>query len=445
MVKQSYYQSIILLANLATKIDLPMFVQDVVVGEEEEPKAIDLNDIRDLRVIVWYDEETGNGRDAKYELLADGVVRTSLPIRKEDMSERVLISGVYGDIQFEAIVAIKHVEYGASEIELTPYVLRNATGAGGGEGGMQQYILGYADGHITHNGVALTFAEVKAAVEDTSKFVYLEFANALHLPCFIVDSEGNSAVAFSAAFQVDGAPYIERVAINEQGDVKIDNMRCVHFSNNNSVVIGSNTTASGSYSHAEGRDTTAIGSYSHAEGRDTIASGIASHAEGQGTTTSGLYSHVEGRYNDFNDFANQLGAFVHGCGTKTSDRANAFAIAQDGKIYVIGLGGYDGKNHTQALSLQELLGLSNIQASTNVRVNNYDVPQLTAEQVTQAYNAIVAGRNITITDATGNYHLGVTQADLLNGDIAISLIFLNVMLLTYEISGSSVEIQFKNL
>ena len=61
------------------------------------------------------------------------------------------------------------------------------------------------------------------------------------------------------------------------------------------VAIGTATTASGYYSHAEGNGTEASGWGSHAEGVDTIASGEDSHAEGNRTTASGNFgSHAEG-------------------------------------------------------------------------------------------------------------------------------------------------------
>ena len=62
-----------------------------------------------------------------------------------------------------------------------------------------------------------------------------------------------------------------------------------------SVAEGYNTSAGGSYSHAEGRQTT-CGAYSHAEGYLTTAYGTHSHAEGSRTTTLGAatFSHTEG-------------------------------------------------------------------------------------------------------------------------------------------------------
>ena len=54
------------------------------------------------------------------------------------------------------------------------------------------------------------------------------------------------------------------------------------------------TSASGSYSHAEGYCTVASGAASHTEGSDTSASGYYSHAEGYATKSFGDYSHAEG-------------------------------------------------------------------------------------------------------------------------------------------------------
>jgi hypothetical protein len=61
-----------------------------------------------------------------------------------------------------------------------------------------------------------------------------------------------------------------------------------------SLEQGYQTTASGSYSHAEGGETQAIGEGSHAEGRQTTASGDYSHAEGEYTQAIGFVSHAEG-------------------------------------------------------------------------------------------------------------------------------------------------------
>ena len=70
---------------------------------------------------------------------------------------------------------------------------------------------------------------------------------------------------------------------------------------NGGVEHGSNVTASGAWSHAEGTDTQAIGSHSHAEGDSTQAIGDGSHAEGIGTIASGSGQLAAGQYNTHNN------------------------------------------------------------------------------------------------------------------------------------------------
>ena len=81
----------------------------------------------------------------------------------------------------------------------------------------------------------------------------------------------------------------------------------------NSVALGQDCTASGSFSHAEGNNTTASGEKSHAEGDRTTASGdFGSHAEGCMSTASGSNSHAEGEYTTASSNAS------HAEGTRTT-------------------------------------------------------------------------------------------------------------------------------
>ncbi len=76
--------------------------------------------------------------------------------------------------------------------------------------------------------------------------------------------------------------------------IKANNSTANLASGQYSYAEGSNTTASGLASHAEGGSTSSSNNYSHAEGVFTIASGGGSHSEGGNTTSSGTYSHAEG-------------------------------------------------------------------------------------------------------------------------------------------------------
>lgn len=94
---------------------------------------------------------------------------------------------------------------------------------------------------------------------------------------------------------------------------------------------GANTTASGSYSHAEGYQTIASGEYSHAESYLTSASGDYSHAEGQKTTANGQYSHAEGNQTVASN------AYSHAEGWRTTamnryDHAEGYTTNANGQV-----------------------------------------------------------------------------------------------------------------
>ena len=111
---------------------------------------------------------------------------------------------------------------------------------------------------------------------------------------------------------------------------------------------GNITRAAGTSSHAEGHETTANGTRSHAEGGRTIAEGDCSHTEGLQTQATNTAEHAEGLYN-----ASHTGT-RHSIGIGTSDtaRKNAVEVMDDGRVFVHGIGGYDGTNPGSAGTLQ---------------------------------------------------------------------------------------------
>lgn len=119
-----------------------------------------------------------------------------------------------------------------------------------------------------------------------------------------------------------------------------------------SHVEGQYTTASGDYSHAEGTSTRALYINAHAEGQDTTAGAANSHAEGQGTVTEEVCGHVAGMYNAV--VAN--GLFNFGIGSSDEKRKSAMIITNEGKVYFIDAGGYDGGTSiANAKSIQDIL------------------------------------------------------------------------------------------
>lgn len=99
-----------------------------------------------------------------------------------------------------------------------------------------------------------------------------------------------------------------------------------------------NNTVSGDYAHAEGQGCSANGDASHAEGKGTDVEGHYGHAEGLRTIVENDCEHAEGCYN----VSNTGTRHSIGIGTSESDRRNALEVMDDGRVYVHGVGGYDG-------------------------------------------------------------------------------------------------------
>lgn len=121
---------------------------------------------------------------------------------------------------------------------------------------------------------------------------------------------------------------------------------------NSSHAEGYGTTASGDYSHSEGGGNTASGLFSHAEGSFTVANGDSSHTEGYDTITQNNAEHAQGRYNASHTGDTAADRTIHSIGIGEPDaRANAVEVMQDGKVFINGVGGYDGTNPTTATNL----------------------------------------------------------------------------------------------
>ena len=99
-----------------------------------------------------------------------------------------------------------------------------------------------------------------------------------------------------------------------------------------------NNAVSGDYAHAEGQGCSANGDASHAEGKGTDVEGHYGHAEGLRTIVENDCEHAEGCYN----VSNTGTRHSIGIGTSESDRRNALEVMDDGRVYVHGVGGYDG-------------------------------------------------------------------------------------------------------
>lgn len=114
------------------------------------------------------------------------------------------------------------------------------------------------------------------------------------------------------------------------------------------------SVAYGMRSHSENHGNVSYGEGSHSEGEYTVAIGDFSHTEGVGTVTNNKGEHAEGQYNKStktNTTYGNAGNTQHSIGIGTSSaRKNAVEVMQNGDMYVVGLGGYDGTNPTATTS-----------------------------------------------------------------------------------------------
>ena len=106
----------------------------------------------------------------------------------------------------------------------------------------------------------------------------------------------------------------------------------------NSAAFGRLGVASGLSSMVQGQNCKATAWGSHAQGGITEANGKYSHSEGNRTVAGNESEHAEGVYN-----VSREGTTRHSVGVGSSSlRKNAFEITNDGKVYVLGAGGYEG-------------------------------------------------------------------------------------------------------
>lgn len=81
-----------------------------------------------------------------------------------------------------------------------------------------------------------------------------------------------------------------------------------------------------------------------------------------------------------------------------------------------------------------------IETATNTTVGAYQAPNPTVEQVMTAYNAVVSAIPCTLTDALGQQHFVVNQADTIGDVISISILYYMEMIITYSVENDSVVI-----
>lgn len=173
---------------------------------------------------------------------------------------------------------------------------------------------------------------------------------------------------------------------------------------------GLGTYAIGDHTHAEGQNTHAVGLNAHAEGLRGWANGQHSHAEGVDTVTSNTAEHAEGKFNKSNKADGSFGSAgntLHsiGIGTSASDRKNAVEVMQNGDFYLLGVGGYDGKNPAASKAVQQVIGAL-LDTFKPVQVNDNKSGATDATQLAElkAYAAKLAAYGV---DTTNGYEIPI--------------------------------------
>lgn len=168
-------------------------------------------------------------------------------------------------------------------------------------------------------------------------------------------------------------------------------------------------SAYGSYSHTEGSFTVAMGDSSHAEGSASKALGDYSHAEGLNTKTTNIAEHASGKYNKSTPNVTQ---FSVGIGTDEERRTNAYEVTTDGKMYVKGVGGYDGTNVTSnnvddlATAISQAGGVTDYNDLGNVPLLNTESGGYKTPDATEADSAAFASGYQTIASGAFSHTEG---------------------------------------
>lgn len=210
-----------------------------------------------------------------------------------------------------------------------------------------------------------------------------------------------------------------------------------------SSASGYGTQAEANYSHTEGfitkvsSDDEHDARYGHAEGYMTSATGLASHAEGDTTYTQNIAEHAQGRGNRSHkdsDAFGSAGNTIHSIGIASNNQdlttnKNAVEIMQNGDQYIIGIGGYEGKDIENVKTVQEIINAkaeqSDLEAETqraiveeNKKLNKENpgvfsayVVDATGEQGTKEISASAKQYSIAYRGIDGKLIVGEPSAN----------------------------------
>lgn len=155
------------------------------------------------------------------------------------------------------------------------------------------------------------------------------------------------------------------------------------------------TVSYGEHSHVEGSGNVSYGEDSHAEGYYNFAVGNQSHVEGRNTVSKNVSEHAEGSFNISNktsDTYGNAGNTQHSIGIGDSTtRKNAEEIMQNGDMYLIGVGSYNGTNYSSATTVQDV-----INGKQNALVSGTNIKTINNESILGSGNISISGGGGTV-------------------------------------------------
>lgn len=86
-----------------------------------------------------------------------------------------------------------------------------------------------------------------------------------------------------------------------------------------------------------------------------------------------------------------------------------------------------------------------VNSVNNITVEGISVPELSEGQVVAIYNAIVNKQMVIVKSVDNSGHFVITQADALNGEISVVLIYYASALITYTTTAHGVEVSVQAL
>lgn len=166
----------------------------------------------------------------------------------------------------------------------------------------------------------------------------------------------------------------------------------------------------GDNSYTEGRDCLAF-EKGHAVGSNTRAIGAGSYTVGEGTEAKNDKEFACGAFNKSSKGYGERTRFSVGVGTY-QERKNALEIIEDGKVFVKGLGGYDGTN-TSGQNVKHLVTIINELAQTVATLRN-DMEQneiVTATAINNLRKEI-ENNELVVATAFGNMRKEIESNEL---------------------------------